>query len=145
MIALDTNILVQARRAELPHHTAARALLERLVTGDQPWALPWPCIYEFIRVVTHPRGMRPPSPLPLLLEELDALLSAPSLYLLGEGPRHAAAMREAVSSSGASGNLAFDAHIAALCLEHGVTELWTLDRDFRRFPGLRVRNPFAIA
>ena len=48
----------------------------------------------------------------------------------------------AVLAGQASGNLAFDAHIAALCVEHGVSELWTLDRDFARFPGVRVRNPF---
>jgi predicted nucleic acid-binding protein len=34
-----------------------------------------------------------------------------------------------------------DARIAALCLSHGVYELWSGDRDFSRFPALRVRNP----
>jgi uncharacterized protein len=46
-----------------------------------------------------------------------------------------------VEGGGAVGNLVHDAHIAALVVEHGVSELWTADRDFTRFPGLRIRNP----
>jgi predicted nucleic acid-binding protein len=61
---------------------------------------------------------------------------------LGEGPTHPTAMRQALTSARATGNLVHDAHIAALLLEHGVRELWTADRDFSRFPGLRVRHPF---
>ena len=34
-----------------------------------------------------------------------------------------------------------DARIAALCLSHGVSELWSADRDFSRFPDIAVRNP----
>ncbi|MGH9415181.1 MAG: TA system VapC family ribonuclease toxin [Terriglobales bacterium] len=145
MIALDTNILVSARRAEMPHHAAASALIGQLITGDEAWAIPWPCIYEFIRVVTHPRGFKPPSRLAVVLEDLQSLFGSPSLLLLGEGPGHAASMRQELLGAAATGNLAFDAHIAALVRQHGVTELWTLDRDFHRFPGLRIRNPFAIA
>ena len=36
-----------------------------------------------------------------------------------------------------------DAHIVALCLEHGVSEIITGDRDFSRFEGLKIVNPFA--
>ena len=61
MIALDTNILVYAHRAELPDHARAMSLLKRLATGWEPWALPWPCIYEFLRVITHPRVFDPPA------------------------------------------------------------------------------------
>lgn len=45
---------------------------------------------------------------------------------------------------GATGNLIHDAHITALCLEHGVSELLTGDRDFSRIHGLRVMNPFDV-
>ena len=38
-----------------------------------------------------------------------------------------------------------DARIAALCLSHGVRELWSADRDFSRFPALRTRNPLVEA
>jgi len=142
MIAVDTNILVYARRSEAPHHAQAHTLLERLAQGDQPWALPWPCVYEFLRVVTHPRVFDPPTALEVAMEDLESLIQSPSLVMLGEGPRHEASMRQAVLSGRATGNLVHDAHIAALLLENGVRELWTVDRDFSRFPGLRVVDPF---
>jgi toxin-antitoxin system PIN domain toxin len=142
VIALDTNILVYARRQESAHHAAARALLKRLAEGDEPWGLPWPCIYEFLRVVTHPRVFDPPTDSRVALDDLESLLDSPSLTLMGEGPSHPAHLRQAVEAGGAAGNIVHDAHIAALVVEHGASELWTTDRDFSRFPGLRVRNPF---
>ena len=138
MIALDTNILVYARREETEHHRAAAALLVDLAESDASWALPWPCVYEFLRVVTHPRVFDPPTDRRVALEDLTSLLASPSLVLLGEG-RH---LHQALEAGAAIGNLVHDAHIAALCIEHGVRELLTVDRDFARFPGLRTRNPF---
>jgi uncharacterized protein len=141
VIALDTNMLVYARRKELPQHPAALALLTRLAEGEEPWALAWPCVYEFLRVVTHPRVFDPPTPLARALEDLQSLFASPSLVLLGEGPAHAGHLCRMVEGGAAVGNLIHDAHIAALAIEHGVAELWTSDRDFARFPGLRTRNP----
>lgn len=142
MIAIDTNVLVYARRAELPHHSAARRIVRRLAEGDAPWAIPWPCVYEFVRVVTHPRILDPPSPLEGVLADLESLIAAPSLRLLGEGPAHPGHFRRIAADGGAKGNLAHDAHIAALVAEHGVDELWSADRDFARFSSIRVVNPF---
>jgi toxin-antitoxin system PIN domain toxin len=142
VIALDTNILVYAKREEAPHHARAKELLIEFAEGDPPWALPWPCIYEFLRVVTHPRVFDPPTRLENALDDLESLLQSPSLTLLREGPRHAAFMDRLLKAGQAAGNLAHDAHIAALVVEHGVSELWTADRDFARFPGIKVRNPF---
>lgn len=144
MIAIDTNVLVYARREEAPFHSEAKQLLRELAEGDKPWALPWPCVYEFLRVVTHHRVFDPPTALVSALQDLESLLEAPSLVLLGEGPEHPAHLRHMVSAGNAVGNLAHDAHIAALIREHGVDELWTTDRDFGRFPGLRLRNPFVV-
>lgn len=142
MIALDTNILVHARREEMRFHAEARALLADLVTGDSPWAIPWPCVYEFLRVVTHPRAFRPPTPLDHAIEDLELIFDSPSLTLLSDGPAHRAHWRRAALDGRATGTLVHDAHIAALVLEHGVRELWTLDRDFARFPGVTMRDPF---
>jgi len=143
VIAVDTNILVYARRAEMPFHNAARDLLRQLSEGETAWAVPWPCLYEYVRVVTHPRVFDPPTTLEAALSDVEHLLSSPAVVMIGEGPGHFGAMRQALVSSGATANLAHDAHIAALSIEHGVRELWTADRDFSRFPGLRVRHPFA--
>ncbi len=142
MIALDTNILIYARREESPFHRQAYKLLKELAAGDRLWALPWPCVYEFLRVITHPRVFDPPTPLEVALEDLESLFESPSLVLLGEGPAHPTHFAQSIRASHSSGNLVHDAHIAALAVEHGVRELWTTDRDFTRFPGLRIRNPF---
>jgi toxin-antitoxin system PIN domain toxin len=99
-------------------------------------------VYEFLRVVTHPRVFKPPTPLSAALRDLESLLAAPSVSLLGQGPGHPRHLRQMLEAGHATGNLVHDGHIAALLVEHGVSEFWTTDRDFRRFPGLAVRNPF---
>lgn len=142
MKAVDTNVLVYAEITSSPHHETATALLRSLAEGRAPWAIPWPCVYEFLRVVTHPRVYHPPVPPARALADLKAILSSPSLVLLSETSRHAEVCFAVVQTSGTSGNLVHDAHIAALCLEHGVSELVTGDRDFGRFTGLTVMNPF---
>jgi uncharacterized protein len=142
LIALDTNILVYARREETPFHRQAYKLLKELASGESPWALPWPCVYEFLRVVIHPRVFDPPTPLEDAIEDLDFLFQSPSLVLLREGPVHPFHLSRTVRAGHASGNLVHDAYIAALAIEHGVHEFWTIDRDFTRFPDLHIRNPF---
>ena len=143
MRALDTNILVFAEVRNSPHHERAHAILRECAHGSAAWALPWPCIYEFLRVITHARIFHPPVSVDVALADLRAILRSPSLILLTETPDHADVMEKIVRSSAASGNLIHDAHIAALCIEHGVTELVTGDRDFHRFEGLEVFDPFA--
>lgn len=142
MIAVDTNVLVYAEMKAAPFHARALALITSLAEGDAQWAVPWPCVYEFLRVVTHPRVFKPPMTLEDARSDLRALLAAPSVVLLSETDRHAQILDELLARSGATGNLVHDAHIAALCLEHGVRELVTADTDFAKFAGLKVRNPF---
>jgi hypothetical protein len=141
--AIDTNVLVYAEIISSAHHDRALGLLTELAGDPRPWAVPWPCIYEFLRVVTHPRVFHPPVPMERALSDLGQILESPSLRLLSETPRHAEIMGRVLVGGNVSGNLTHDAHIAALCLEHGVSELLTGDRDFRRFPELSVVDPFA--
>lgn len=142
MRALDTNVLVYAEVRTTEHHEKARRVLRDHAEGSRPWALPWPCAYEFLRVVTHPKIFDPQVPVDRALADLERILDSPSLVLLSESPRHRALMAELVTETEVTGNLLHDAHIATLCLEHGVRELVTGDRDFRRFPGLEVVDPF---
>jgi uncharacterized protein len=88
MIGLDTNILLHARRQELEHHKKANRLLVGLAEGATPWGIPWPCIYEFLRVVTHAKVFSPPTRIEDALEDLESLFQSPSLVLLGPGPSH---------------------------------------------------------
>ncbi len=141
MIAVDTNILVYAHREDAPWHDRARAALVGLAEGRAAWALPWPCVHEFFAIVTHPRIFRTPTPVAIAIAVLDRLLEAPRVALLAEGPAYWPQLRDAVKAGRIAGPLVHDARIAALCALHGVSELWTADRDFSRFPDLAVRNP----
>lgn len=141
MQAIDTNILVFAHREETPFHSGALDILKRKAEGPVPWAIPWPCVYEFLKVVTHPRVFHPCTPLKNAWEAICNLLASPSLRVLGETPRHAEVLGEVLAETPLAGNLVHDAHIVALLREHGVDEIITADEDFKRFHGLRVQNP----
>lgn len=143
MQAIDTNILVYAEIISSPHHRIARKILTNLAEGAVPWAIPWPCVYEFLRVVTHPKVYHPPIPLKVVLPDLRRILDSPMLILLNQTPNHIEVMMSVIEEAGVSGNLIHDAHIAALCIEHGISELITGDRDFSRFDSLSLINPFS--
>ncbi len=141
MIAVDTNLLVYAHREDSPWHAAAAARITELAEDRTPWAIPWPCLHEFVGVVTHPRIYLPPTPLSVAIGQIEAWLEAPGLVLLAEVEGYWSELRAALDAGRIVGAQVHDARIAALCRLHGVRELWTADRDFGRFSGLRVRNP----
>jgi toxin-antitoxin system PIN domain toxin len=141
VIAVDSNILVYAHREDSPWHAQALRGVTALAEGRAPWAIPWPCLHEFLAIVTHPRIYRPPTPLSAALDQVDAWLESPTLLALSENEAYRDVLRGAVSTGHAAGPLVHDARVAALCLAHGVHELWTHDRDFNRFPGVTTRNP----
>jgi hypothetical protein len=141
LIAVDTNILVYAHRRDSPHHDIARERLTGLAEGRAAWALPWPCLHEFIGIVTHPRIHKTPTPVPSALDQIDAWLESPSVAVLTESDDHWTTLKGLLTAARVSGPAVHDARIAALCLQHGVRELWTADRDFGRFAALRTFNP----
>lgn len=145
MIAVDTNILVYAHRGDSPFHDAAEACMVSLAEGAGSWAIPWPCLHEFLAIVTHPRIYAPPTPVQKALDQVDAWLESPTLRLLTEAEEHWSVLRNLVRHAHIAGPKVHDARIAALCREHGVRELWSADRDFSRFPELRVVNPLVEA
>jgi uncharacterized protein len=140
MIAVDTNVLVYAHRKDMPHHERAFAEVRALAEGSAQWAIPWPCVHEFYAVVTNRRIFRKPSPPEQAWRQLDAWFGSPRLRLLAEAHNHAEQLRALTLAAGVIGAQVHDARIAALCLEHGVSELLTLDRDFSRFPQLATRS-----
>jgi uncharacterized protein len=144
VIAVDTNILVYAHREELPFHAGADHCLTSLAEGSAAWAIPWPCIHEFLSTVTRPRLFDPPTPLALALDHIDYLLQSPTLVLLTESDQHWPQLRGMMISGQVTGPRVHDARIAALCQQHGIRELWSADRDFSRFPELRVVNPLVV-
>jgi uncharacterized protein len=141
MIAIDTNILVYAHRQDAPFHQQAARCVAKVAEGRAAWAIPWPCLHEFLAIVTRQGIYRPPTPLSVALDHVDSLLESPTLVLLAESDLHWGDLRASLIASQVTGARVHDARIAALCREHGVRELWSADRDFGRFPSLEVVNP----
>lgn len=105
------------------------------------WAIPWPCIHEFLAIITYPRIYSPPTPLEIALDQVDAWMEVPNLFLLMELEGYWQQLRHLLAKGKITGRMVHDARIVALCILYGVKELWTTDRDFSRFPALKVRNP----
>lgn len=141
MIAVDANILVYSVREDSPWHRAARACVRRLAEGESSWAIPWPCIHEFLAVVTHPRIYKPPTPAEDAILQVGHWRESPALRLIGEDTGYWEHFASIMAAAKAVGPLVHDARVAAICRNSGVTEIWTADRDYARFPGVVARNP----
>jgi uncharacterized protein len=112
-----------------------------LADGEDHWAVPWPCFHEFLNVVTHRRVFKHPTPLDLALEVVATWLQTPNLVVLSETEKHWTTLERLLASTRLVGPQVHDARIAAICLQHGVQEIWTADRDFVVFAPLRAINP----
>lgn len=141
MIAVDTNILVYAHREDSPFHEPAYQCIESLAQSNSAWAIPWPCVHEFYSVVSHPRVFEPPTPMESAIDQIEAWLECTNLNLIGESGTHWPDLRSILISARIVGPRVHDARIAAICQQHGVSELWSADRDFSAFPKLHSRNP----
>jgi toxin-antitoxin system PIN domain toxin len=141
MIAVDTNILVYAHREDSQWHQPADECLTKLAESRIPWAIPCPCIHEFLAIVTHPRIYNPPTPWADAKEQINCWMESPTLVLLSEAPGYWKILEELLEKSRVTGPQVHDARIVALCQQHSVTELWTADRDFNRFQSLTIVNP----
>jgi uncharacterized protein len=137
---MDVNILVYAHREDAADHPRWREWLENVLRSDESFGVSELVLSGFLRVVTHPRIFVAPTPLAMALEFADALRTARNAVMLQPGPRHWEIFRRLCEEGHAKGNLIPDAYHAALAIETG-SEWLTTDRDYRRFPGLRCRNP----
>ena len=145
MIAVDTNVLVCAHRRESRLHEDAAGIVRGLAEGSTPWAIPWPCCYEFFSLVTNRRIWRGAQSTPdQAWSQLRAWTDSPSIRLLGETRDFLGILERLVVRPRVRGPVVHDARVAAICLAHGVDELLTRDRDFSLFPELKTRSPFAV-
>jgi uncharacterized protein len=144
VIAVDTNVLIYAHRADNAWHAQALSALKKLAEGPLPWGIPSPCLAEFLAIVTGFRGAIQPTPLVDSLSQAAEWLRAPHASLLHSGTGHADVLFDLAKAANLKGGQFHDARIAAICIENGVTELWTADRDFSRFPQLKTRNPLVV-
>lgn len=141
MIAVDTNVLVHAHRRDSELHARSSQALRRLAEDLVPWGLPWPCVHEFLGVVTHPRVFDAPSTVEEAIDQVSAWLEARSVVPLGEGQGHWGRLTSLLAEAPVVGPRIHDARVAAVCLAGGVRTLWTFDRDFSRWPALATAPP----
>ncbi len=142
-VTIDPNLLLYASDTSSPRHTRAAQLLGELATGPGLVYIFWPVAMAYLRISTHPAVFSQPLEPILARDNLAALLGRPHVRTPGEGKGFWPAFVETVSADVIRGNLVTDAHIAALMRQHGVSSIWTADRDFRRFPDITVLDPYA--
>lgn len=141
MIAVDSNILIYAQRKDSPFYEAADRELTKLAEGGQIWAIPWPCLHEFLTIVTHPRIYTLPTPLEDALLQVECWLESPRLELIGESGDYWPVLKDLLQKGKIVGPRIHDAKIIAVCKQNGVKILWSADRDFTRVEGLEIKNP----
>jgi toxin-antitoxin system PIN domain toxin len=144
VIVIDLNILLCAINRDSKNHRAAKAWLEEALSGEESVALPWVVVLGFIRLTTNPRVFPNSLNVDEAIAIVDSWFDQPSVIALPPGDGHWPILRELLSTAGAAANLASDAHLAALAIEHGA-ELCSTDADFNRFRTLRWRNPLLPA
>lgn len=142
MFVVDTNVLVYAADSDSPAHARCREWLEEQRSSAHAWYTTWPIIYEFLRVVTHPRVMRTPWSVTAAQGFVDALLASPGLDLLTATERHAEALKHTIEElPHLAGNIVHDLHTAVLMREHGIRRIVTRDTDFHRFKFVEPIDP----
>ncbi len=142
MILVDANILLYAHDTAAPQHEAARRWMEGAVTRREELAFAWVTLLAFLRVSTNPRLYVRAVSMREAVEILDSYLSRSHVFRLDPTVNHWKVLRELCHSAQVTSRLVTDAHLAALAIEYGAT-LCSSDRDFTRFPGLRIVNPLS--
>ncbi len=138
----DANIVLHAVNRSASQHHSARSWLEASLSGTEPVGFPWLVLLAFLRLSTR-RGLFPtPLDAETATTYVEEWLGQPPARIVHPTARHLDVLRALLLEAGAAGNLTTDAHLAALAIEHGA-ELWSFDRDFARFEGLRWRQPSA--
>ena len=136
-----TVILVHAHRRDAALYGQAYRAIATLAEGPTPWAIFHHCLVEFYGMVTHGGIWEAPSKPEEAIRQVQAWRRSPSLRLLGDEEVTQDYLLSIVAQAGVVGAKIHDARIAAICLAHGIRELWSVDRDFSRFPDLKTRNP----
>lgn len=142
MIIPDVNLLLYAADESSRFHERSRTWWEAALSEGDVVGLPVAVSIAFVRTVTHPRAVSAPWSADQALDAVDGWHARQRVVEVHPGPRHRTILRELLRGAGGAGGLVSDAHLAALAVEHGGT-LYSSDRDFSRFEGLRWRDPLA--
>ena len=140
MIVADANLLIYSYDTDSPHHRKSRAWVEKTFSNIEPVGLPWQTVTAFLRVTTNRRLPGLHLTVEQATEVVETWLEQPNVRIIVAGDDHWSVLKRAIVEGSASGPLVSDAELVALTVEYGGT-LYTADRDFARFPGLRWKNP----
>jgi uncharacterized protein len=144
LILVDANLLLYAYHAGATQHEAAKRWLEQALSGEEPVGLSWSTILAFIRIGTNPRVFSRPYRVEEVVAIVQSWLDCPLVSVLQPGERFWEILNGLLAEARAEGPMVSDAALAALAIEHGAT-LCSTDRDFRRFPPLKLRDPLERA
>jgi uncharacterized protein len=140
VLLIDANLLLYAWDNHSTHHVAARDWLEKTLAEQEPAALSWTIILAVLRLAADPRVFRQPLSISQTTDVISEWFATSRFVLLQPGERHWEVLKGLLIGAQASRKLVMDAHLAALAIEHGAT-LASADRDFARFPGLKLLDP----
>lgn len=142
-VTVDANVLLYASDEDSARHDSAMALLQQLAAGPGLVYLFWPVAMAYLRIATHPNIFNRPLTPAVARDNIDRLLGRPNVRCPGEGDDFWLVYRDLAGQDSIRGNLVTDSHIAALMLHHGVSTIYTADRDFRRFRGITSLDPYS--
>jgi toxin-antitoxin system PIN domain toxin len=140
VIVVDANLLIYAYDSDSSHHKKSRAWVEKIFSDVEPVGLPWQTVCAFLRVITNRKLPGSRLTVELAAEIVEEWLAQPNVRILAPGDEHWSVLKRMMVEGRASGPLVSDAELVALTVEYGGV-LYTADRDFARFPGLRWKNP----
>lgn len=140
---IDVNVLLYSSDESSPFHTKATDLIMRLAQGPEFLHLFWPVLMGYLRMATHSAIFPRPLSVDTATKNIEQLLALPHVRTAGEREDFWRVYKATTSGAVVAGNLVPDAHLVALMRENGVGTLWSHDRDFRKFEGIRIRDPFA--
>ena len=139
---LDANVLLYASDEASLLHRQAIDVIERIARGPGIVYIFWPTVMAYLRIATHAAIFARPLSAAEAGENVDQLLSRPHVHSPGEQDGFWTTYRGLAEDSVPTGNLVPDAHIVSLMRQNDVKTIWTHDRDFRRFTGIEVQDPF---
>ena len=143
MILLDANLLLYAYDSASEHHNRAKRWLEQAFSGNEPVRIAWVTVLAFLRISTNYRAFESPFSIKQATSIVAEWLGHPLFSILDPGERYWEIFRSLLTGNQVSGPLVMDADLATLAIKHGAV-LYTTNRDFARFPNLKMVNPIPM-
>jgi hypothetical protein len=139
--AIDASVVIAAANGRDPRQAAAAEAVVRAAAGAEAFFLFWPVVAAYLRVMTSVEMGRRPLSLAEAWANMNAMLELDHCFAPAEPVDFGQTYQRVLLAVGARGKFVHDAHLVALMSAHGVPAIWTYDRDFRRFDGIRVVEP----